>query len=28
VLALRTRYGQPHKVLRDPQAYYDAGFTA
>jgi ABC-type nitrate/sulfonate/bicarbonate transport system substrate-binding protein len=28
VLALRTRYGLPHKVLRDPHAYYDADFTA
>ncbi len=28
VLALRSRYAQPHKELRDPRAYYDPAFTA
>ena len=26
VLALRTRYAVPHKVLNDPMKYYDPAF--
>jgi len=28
VLALRARYGEPNKVLREPAHYYDGGFLA